>query len=123
MRETSVFYQKYLMSKQWQLTRMLVFKRARWQCERRMSVGIRCTARAEHVHHLVYGNFGNENLDELLAVCIPCHNRLEEEKEEYRHIKGRTTYMRKVYGDQWHDLYDEAEADELFCDWLERQAA
>jgi hypothetical protein len=61
-------YERHLSSDKWQQTRRLVFQRARWTCEW-------ChEARATQVHHLSYEHVGCENLAELLAVCVACHD-------------------------------------------------
>jgi hypothetical protein len=59
------------------------YRKTRFWAERREQVLKRCSGLceecemgpAEEVHHLSYENFGNENLDELRALCRPCHRR------------------------------------------------
>jgi len=61
-------YQKYLASRKWYEKRGAVKHRARGWCER-------CRARRMRaVHHLTYENVGNEPLEDLQAVCQPCHD-------------------------------------------------
>lgn len=71
------FYDNYLLSPQWQTLRRMVFARCQTRCEH---CGL---ARATQVHHKTYDRLGNEQLDDLLGVCGPCHERLHsaEEKE------------------------------------------
>lgn len=66
----SVDYQSYLASREWSLLREQVRERSRNECER-------CwVAPQQAVHHMTYENVGHETLDELLAVCNPCHEWL-----------------------------------------------
>lgn len=60
-------YQEYLLSPEWQEIRSQALEASGGKCER-------CGANADHVHHKTYENFGNENLHELEALCVPCHH-------------------------------------------------
>ncbi len=61
-------YERYLSSDEWQQRRREVFARSCGICER-------ChDAEATQVHHLSYEHVGCENLAELLAVCVSCHD-------------------------------------------------
>lgn len=62
-----VDYQTYLASREWSLLREQVRERSGNQCERCWH------APQQAVHHMTYENVGHESLDELLAVCNPCH--------------------------------------------------
>lgn len=62
-------YDEYLKSPSWLDKRRLVLQRANDMCE---GCGV---AKATQVHHFHYGNFGNEFLWELVAVCQECHDR------------------------------------------------
>ncbi len=63
----SVDYQTYLASREWSLIREQVRERSRNECERCWD------APQQAVHHMTYENVGRESLDQLLAVCNPCH--------------------------------------------------
>lgn len=66
-------YQIYLNSPEWKALRQQVISRANGICER-------CHNRPiSHIHHLTYVRFGNEYLEDLEGLCIPCH--------EYYHPK------------------------------------
>lgn len=57
----------YMASREWALKREAVRERSQGFCER-------CWyAPQEAVHHMTYEHLGDEPLDELLAVCRPCH--------------------------------------------------
>lgn len=67
-------YDDYLASDAWKEKRLLVFNRSNNQCEK-------CRKKkAQQVHHLSYEHFGNELLEELLAVCLLCHDELHDGK-------------------------------------------
>lgn len=63
-------YNAHISSPEWKRICALVRQRARNMCE---GCGI---SAAQHVHHTTYEHLGNELLFELLAVCIPCHERI-----------------------------------------------
>jgi 5-methylcytosine-specific restriction endonuclease McrA len=69
------WYDQYLKSTAWRLRRDAVMTRAGGVCE-----GCR-TRPAAQVHHLTYDNVGNEFLWELVAVCMPCHERLHQAED------------------------------------------
>lgn len=60
-------YQTYLASREWSLLREQVRERSGDRCEHCLM------ARQQAVHHLTYANIGHESLDDLMAVCNPCH--------------------------------------------------
>jgi len=76
-------YQTYLLSREWKAKRLLVLERDKNLCQ--------CCklAPAEQVHHLTYERLYNEPLDDLLAVCIPCHRHIHH-RDSVTH--GRTDY-------------------------------
>lgn len=77
MSRQQVDYYRYLASRNWRLKRRQVLARAFHICER-------CgDAEARQVHHLSYEHIGHEPLEDLQAICRPCH--------EY------------VSGEAWHD--------------------
>jgi 5-methylcytosine-specific restriction endonuclease McrA len=62
-------YARYLESEAWKQRRQLVMLRAQGICE-----GCRM-AQAVDVHHLTYGDAGDEFLFQLVALCRKCHAR------------------------------------------------
>ena len=67
-------YQRYIQSGAWKAKRRLVLKRSGNMCET-------CKKRiATQVHHVTYENFGDEPLDDLLALCFLCHAKEHPEK-------------------------------------------
>ena len=71
-----VEYQKYLASREWAERKNGVRERCLGYCERCL------IAPYESTHHLTYINVGHEPLDDLLAVCNPCHEFLSAKREE-----------------------------------------
>ena len=69
-------YDDYIHSRAWNDKRFEAFKRANWQCQvcgqRKRLTG----------HHLTYKNFGNENPEDILAVCEQCHDRIDGTKDK-----------------------------------------
>lgn len=63
-------YAEYLASREWALRREAVRRRSGNKCER-------CKRGPQDaVHHLTYANVGNEPLEDLQAICHPCHEFL-----------------------------------------------
>lgn len=60
-------YQAYLCSREWWEKRQAVAKRADGRCERC------CFLPLDAVHHLTYARKYNERLEDLQAICNPCH--------------------------------------------------
>ncbi len=64
------FYDQHLRSNKWRDLRNRVMGRSGGWCER-------CAGNpADHIHHRTYERLGNEDLDDLQAVCARCHGIL-----------------------------------------------
>lgn len=78
-------YSKYLSSPEWRAKRELVLKRDNYKCQCCLS-GL-----ATQVHHRSYEFVdlaGNEPCFDLVAICGPCHERIETMKAENRKSKN-----------------------------------
>jgi hypothetical protein len=63
-------YETYIKSEQWRGLRMQVLARDGYVCQV-------CKAqRAAQVHHLTYEHFQHEPLEDLLSVCLTCHEQI-----------------------------------------------
>jgi hypothetical protein len=60
-------YQRYLCSREWGLLKEAVKARCGGRCERCHWMPM------DHVHHLTYARKYHERLDDLRALCWPCH--------------------------------------------------
>lgn len=60
-------YSLYLCSREWSVRKRAIRRRAGGVCERCKA------AKMDHVHHRTYARKYNEPLDDLMAVCEPCH--------------------------------------------------
>jgi 5-methylcytosine-specific restriction endonuclease McrA len=72
-------YNKYLESPQWKRKREEVLKRDKYLCQACLD------AYATQVHHKSYEFVdlqGNEPAFDLVAICVPCHNRIERMKKQ-----------------------------------------
>lgn len=63
-------YDRYMRSPEWYARRKACLKRANGMCQSCL------TAKAVHAHHLTYARFQHELPDDLLAVCLPCHEKI-----------------------------------------------
>lgn len=59
-------YAEYLESSEWKLRRREVMRRDNGTCQS-------CGNPAEQVHHMTYERIGNEDMEDLLAICRRCH--------------------------------------------------
>jgi hypothetical protein len=67
-------YTAYLASPEWRARREPVLRRARGICEQ-------ChTARAVHVHHVTYEHLFDEPPEDLMAVCLACHETIHDRR-------------------------------------------
>lgn len=64
-------YSQYMKSAEWFHKRQQVILRSDGKCE-----AIGCTNEAVEVHHMTYQRLGNENLEDLRAVCRECHRKI-----------------------------------------------
>ena len=63
----SVDYHKYLASREWSVKREAIKRRSKGMCERCDLFPMR------DVHHLTYEHIYHEPLEDLQAICRPCH--------------------------------------------------
>lgn len=72
----SLKYIRYINSKAWAIRREFAIEKAANKCQL-------CGRKEElTVHHLNYERFGQENDEDLLVVCVRCHNDLEFTKRD-----------------------------------------
>jgi hypothetical protein len=114
-------YQAYLCSREWGLKKEAVRKRCGGICERC------CVNAMDHVHHLTYARKYSELLEDLRALCKPCHDFTHGKADHDpcedrpvmfggRQIKG--VYLAgKITGDDWRKEILEG------WNWLEVDAA
>ena len=62
--------QQYMLSKEWQELRTLVFIRDNHTCQ---SCGSQSSL---NCHHITYEDLGEESLDQLTTLCTTCHTEL-----------------------------------------------
>lgn len=73
------WYSVYLASQEWRWKRDEVLARAGGLCE-----VDGCGLKAEQVHHTTYERVGNEDLEDLLALCSSCHEQIHALLDERR---------------------------------------
>ena len=73
------------------------------------------------LHHLNYDNLGHEKDEDVILLCIPCHEA-EHDDEDGGHTKGVNTYMSKVLGEGGETMFTWNEAVKEFDEWLENKS-
>jgi len=68
-------YQEYLKSKQWYALRLKILSRDDYTCQH---CHCKVTSYTANVHHKTYIRLGDENLSDLITLCIPCHEKEHE---------------------------------------------
>lgn len=93
-------YAEYLASPEWERVRQRKLDSKNHICEL-------CGARAEQAHHLTYYRVGHEGLEDLQALCEPCHkyeHRLLSDKEAWEVDRRRRELceyrLRSQYSDR-----------------------
>lgn len=82
-------YQAYLCSREWSERKEAIRDRAGGMCER-------CSVnKMDAVHHLTYARKYNEELEDLQAICNPCHDFIHA-KNLFDPVSIRTKYDRYV---------------------------
>jgi hypothetical protein len=103
-----------LASREWALLKEQVRKRSGGVCER-CRVGVYAST-----HHLTYERIGHERIEDLLAVCEPCHEFLSG-KSEYDPLKKPAIpeyYMEAVFVhplawmDHWNWTFSDPKTEE-----------
>lgn len=105
-------YQAYLCGREWSVLKEAVRKRSGGVCER-------CLANEmDHVHHLTYERKYRERMDDLQAICKPCHDFIHAKSERDPRVDSpvfvseptgdffsiRSVYLAgKITQDNWRD--------------------
>jgi len=115
-------YTAHIKSAQWRNIRAIIIKRCGGKCERCGVVSSKLEC-----HHKTYERFKRERMTDLEALCVPCHEKADKEREQQQRVKsaqrvyaaGLDTYMTKKYGEEWQmNHYDDTEQ---YDNWLERK--
>lgn len=116
MRRLTKQYREYLASLQWHAKREAALLRSGHKCQS-------CGAHKDlEVHHKHYETLGNEQPEDLVVLCIRCHDRADERRRRRNHrAAGMKTYAEKKYGEDWQSMVDPDALAEEFGDWRERR--
>ena len=90
-----IAHREYLKSATWKDLRQQVLDRDRSICRK-------CGNPGYDAHHLTYKNWGNENLEDLITVCRPCHDSIHEAQKGTRQSKSIGTRALYNYLNQKH---------------------
>lgn len=79
---TSLEYQEYMKSQQWQERRLAKLEHAKFKCEK-------CGERnGLEVHHKTYERLGHEKSSDLIVLCKACHWIADEDHRGNNKIKA-----------------------------------
>lgn len=71
-------YREYMESAKWASFRASILKKRGTSCER---CGL--TTMRMHIHHLSYVRFGNEEDEDVIVLCVPCHQKRHMDKKTF----------------------------------------
>lgn len=71
-------YNAYLRSGEWLRSRAYVLMRDRNECQARLAGCISRATQAHHVNYKTFNAIGETPTFDLVAVCVPCHEKLTE---------------------------------------------
>jgi hypothetical protein len=72
------------------------------------------------VHHVTYANVGHEPLDDLMAICDPCHAFLSAKSNVDPLTDGVGVYLAGTFTLPWRDSLIQDHADAEVKDWSKR---
>lgn len=111
-------YTRYIQSDDWRSVRAAALKRAGYCCE---SCGIPQIKAALQVHHKTYERFRYERPADLQVLCVPCHERADEERRAAVWQKRVSAWASKVYGRLWWVTRRRGAVELEFREWLRSQ--
>lgn len=76
---TRIEYVTHLKSKKWKALRRRRLKQDGKQCTSCFST------ENLTVHHLTYERFGHEDLNDIITLCIDCHNKVHNRQPKGKH--------------------------------------
>lgn len=98
MRYGTSEYYEYLASREWALLREQVRQRSGGWCERCYS------RRMQACHHLTYERVGREKLEDLQAICNPCHEYVSGKSQIDPIVDGIKVYLAgPITHTRWRD--------------------
>jgi len=95
--QPEVVYKEYLRSKEWYIKRALVLEFCGYKCQLCGSIIDGLAFNYSHIHHNSYVNLGFEPIEDLLALCIPCHDDYHDRKRQLKkHAKNVLSWIGRV---------------------------
>ena len=79
-------YGEYLKSDYWREIREVKAHHCEYRCEK---CGKQIKLSEANIHHLNYDNLGHEDLDQLLFLCRPCHEKIHGIHKEHKKAKKK----------------------------------
>jgi hypothetical protein len=70
-------YIKYIVSEEWKRKRESILKRDKHTCQKCLS-----TIPVLQVHHLTYDRFGDEDDQDLITLCLDCHEEIHRKRRD-----------------------------------------
>lgn len=119
-------YKEYIQSLAWYSKREAALARAERKCQKCGAMGVPL-----EVHHLTYVRLYDEAPEDLMVVCVPCHDKEEQAKDVQRSVTRAQNYERakfngwasRRYGDDWEGRDPEQleREYERYNEWRENQ--
>lgn len=107
-------YHRYIGTRCWKRLRLGVFRKAGWTCEE-------CGASMcmLHAHHLSYDRLGSEAPEDLVALCVKCHDAIHANRAGDRRERALRTFASRRWGKGWKHFMPMEVVEEVFDTWIE----
>jgi len=90
-----VDYETYISSDTWRIVRRLRLQLDKYTCQA-------CYRKNDlEVHHLTYERLGSERLEDLITLCVRCHNDAEELKRYGEVTEKMTKKQVLITQEEW----------------------
>lgn len=90
-------YNTYILSPEWQSVRRSRLRTDNYTCQE-------CYRKHDlQVHHLTYKRLGDERIEDLITLCVRCHNNAEELKAQVEIGEKAVLRQTKITQKEWEN--------------------
>lgn len=104
-------YAEYLQSAEWRRTRDEALRRAKWRCSE-------CESKRDlQVHHRTYERVGHERPEDLVVLCVGCHEDEHPQEAEHDYVRHYLKIAQGLINDRkgFESISELSEVMKIFC--------